>query len=83
MYGPKGAGALFIRQGVPFVPWLQGGGQESGRRSGTENVPAIVGLGKAAELARAEIQSRADHCAQWADRLRKKTFRLAAYNPME
>ena len=50
-HGPKGTGALFARATVPFAPLIHGGGQESGRRSGTENVAEIVGLGVAAELA--------------------------------
>jgi len=50
-HGPKGVGALFIRRGVRLKPFLVGGHQERGRRGGTENLPAIVGLGKAAELA--------------------------------
>lgn len=50
-HGPKGIGALFIRSTVPFSPLILGGGQESGRRSGTENVPGIAGMGAAAELA--------------------------------
>ena len=49
--GPKGVGALYIRRGVRLKPFLIGGGQERGRRGGTENVPGLVGLGKAAELA--------------------------------
>jgi len=52
MHAPKGVGALFIRQGTPCRPFLIGGHQEGGRRAGTENVPYIVGLGRAAELAR-------------------------------
>lgn len=55
--GPKGAGFLYIRKGVPFQAFLRGGGQERGRRAGTENVPGIVGMGKAAELAAAELSS--------------------------
>jgi cysteine desulfurase len=50
-HGPKGVGALFVRPGLGLPPLLRGGGQESGRRAGTENVPGIVGLGLAAELA--------------------------------
>jgi cysteine desulfurase len=61
LHGPKGIGALYIRDGVHLWPLLPGGGQERGRRSGTENVAAIVGLGKAAELAAAE---RADEAAR-------------------
>jgi len=55
-YAPKGIGALYLREGVRFEPLIRGGGQESGRRSGTENVPYIVGLGKAAALARAGLE---------------------------
>ena len=51
IHGPKGAGALYVRQGVPLDPLVHGGKQEHGLRAGTENVPAIAGLGKAAELA--------------------------------
>jgi cysteine desulfurase len=51
IHGPKGIGALYVRKGVRFTPLVRGGRQERGRRAGTENTPAIVGLGKAAELA--------------------------------
>ena len=51
MYGPKGLGALYVRRGVKLIPTLHGGGQEFGLRSGTENVPGIVGFGVAAEIA--------------------------------
>ncbi|MGO9546968.1 MAG: cysteine desulfurase NifS [Rhodomicrobium sp.] len=51
LYGPKGIGALYVKKGVRFHPLLRGGKQERGRRAGTENVPGIVGLGKAAEIA--------------------------------
>ena len=61
LHGPKGVGALYVRDGIQLWPLLPGGGQEAGRRSGTENVPAIVGLGKAAELAAAE---RVDEAAR-------------------
>ena len=50
IYGPKGVGALYKRKGVKIVPHIFGGGQEKGRRSGTENIPGIAGLAKAAEI---------------------------------
>ena len=56
LHGPKGAAALFVRKGTPIAPLLHGGGQERGLRSSTENVPALAGLGKAAEIA-AEVMS--------------------------
>ena len=59
IFGPKGAGALLVRPGAPFGPLLVGGHQESGRRAGTENVPAVVGFGAAAALAGNQQPSRA------------------------
>ena len=61
LHGPKGVGVLYVRKGTKFSPFLIGGHQEKGRRGGTENVASIVGLGKAAELAkahRAELDTR-------------------------
>lgn len=60
-YGPKGVGALFVRQGTRITPLLDGGIQERGRRAGTENTAAIIGLGKAAELAKLEMNNWANH----------------------
>jgi len=68
-YGPKGVGALWVRKGVRILPFLDGGVQEGGRRAGTENVPAIVGLGKAAELASLNMASRIEHLAHLRNRL--------------
>jgi len=68
MYGPKGVGALYIKEGLRLEPMLQGGGQERGLRSGTENVPAIVGFGKAAEVAKIEMQSRSEKLIRLRDR---------------
>ena len=68
-YGPKGVGALWVRKGVRIIPLLDGGIQEEGRRAGTENVPAIVGLGKAAELAKAHMTERMKRLSGLRDRL--------------
>lgn len=68
-YGPKGVGALYLRKGVRIMPLLDGGVQEGGRRAGTENIPAIVGLGKAAELARLNMTERIEHLRQLRDHL--------------
>lgn len=70
-YGPKGAGALYVREGLRIIPLIYGGIQEGGRRAGTENVPVIVGMGKAAELTRAELPARMEHVRRLRDRLVK------------
>ena len=69
LYGPKGIGALYIRKGTPFVPLLHGGGQEAGRRSSTHNVPGIVGLGKAADLAGREMKAENERILDLRNRL--------------
>jgi len=68
-YGPKGSGALWVRRGVRIIPLLDGGIQEGGRRAGTEDVPAIVGLGKAAELAAPNIADRIQKLTPMRDKL--------------
>ena len=67
LHGPKGVGAIYIRKGVKLTPLVAGGGQEGGRRSGTENVAGIVGFGCAAEIARAEMAGEAARLVQIRD----------------
>lgn len=69
IYGPQGAGALYIRHGVELVPLMLGGGQELRMRSGTQAVPAIVGFGVAAELAAAEMETETPRLIGLRDRL--------------
>lgn len=69
IYGPKGVGALYVRKGTRLDPILHGGAQERKRRPGTENMPGIVGFGKAAELARQEMASEAERLAKLRDKL--------------
>ncbi|MFZ5571512.1 MAG: cysteine desulfurase NifS [Thermodesulfobacteriota bacterium] len=69
IHAPKGIGALYIRKGTKFSPFLIGGHQESGRRGGTENVAAIVGLGKACELAGARMADENTRVRELRDRL--------------
>lgn len=69
LYGPKGIGALFIRKGVKISPIIHGGAQERNRRAGTENVPGIVGLGKAVELAYANMEANNKRLINLRDRL--------------
>lgn len=69
LHGPKGLGALYLRKGTRFRPLLRGGHQERGRRAGTENAPAIIGLGKAAEIARENMAADTARMAAQRDRL--------------
>jgi cysteine desulfurase len=73
-YGPKGIGALYIRQGVKIDPLISGGAQERNRRAGTENVPYIVGLGKAIELAYKNIDEHNEKLTKLRKRLIKGIF---------
>ncbi len=69
LHGPKGIGALYVRKGVKFKPLIRGGHQERGRRGGTENVPGIIGLGKAAALTAEHLQDELNRVRKLRDRL--------------
>jgi cysteine desulfurase len=71
LYGPKGVGALYIKAGTKVQPIIQGGGQERGLRSGTENIPGIVGMGKAAEIAKKEMEAEGKRLTALRDKLIK------------
>jgi cysteine desulfurase len=74
-YGPKGSAALFLKKGTRIVPLVEGGIQEGGRRAGTENVAAIVGLGKAAAIARAGMEAKAARAIPLRDLLIEELVR--------
>jgi cysteine desulfurase len=76
IYGPKGVGALFIRNGIRIEPLLHGGGHEFGLRSGTENVPGIVGFAKAVGLRREEMEREAERLTKMRNRLVKGTLEI-------
>ncbi|MFA0834401.1 MAG: cysteine desulfurase NifS [Methanobacterium formicicum] len=71
LYGPKGIGALYIKKGVRVDPLLHGGGHERGMRPGTENVPGIVGLGKACQIAEENLEKNMEYVSSLRDRLIK------------
>ncbi|MFA6549599.1 MAG: aminotransferase class V-fold PLP-dependent enzyme, partial [Candidatus Margulisiibacteriota bacterium] len=70
-YGPKGVGVLYIRKGTKIIPFLHGGGQERNRRASTENVPGIVGMGVAAELALQDMEQENKRLLPLRDKLIK------------
>ena len=72
IYGPKGSGALYIRKGVNIANYMHGGGQESRKRAGTENLAGIIGFAKAAELARINFESHVKHCTKLRDYLKDR-----------
>ena len=77
LHAPKGIGALYVRKGTHINPFLLGGHQENGRRAGTENVPYIVGLGKAAELAKIDLGSdEIERIARLRDKLQEELLKL-------
>ncbi len=75
LHAPKGIGALYIRKGTKLTPFIMGGHQERGRRAGTENVPYIIGLGKAAELARVHIDDENTRVKALRDRLEQEIIK--------
>jgi len=68
-HGPKGTGVLYIKRGIPYLPLSHGGGQERERRSGTENIPGIIGLALALEAANASREAASEYCAVLRDRI--------------
>ena len=70
IYGPKGVGALYVRKGTPYCPFIRGGHQEKGRRAGTENTLGIIGLAKAIEMRDAEMDDEAKRLAGMRDALK-------------
>jgi cysteine desulfurase len=83
IYGPKGCGALYVRSGVELERQTHGGGQERGLRSGTLNVPGIVGLGKACEICRLEREEESARTAALRDRLRGRLEDVRLNGPAE
>ncbi|MFP3985313.1 MAG: cysteine desulfurase NifS [Candidatus Bathyarchaeia archaeon] len=80
MYGPKGVGALYVNRGTRLEPLLFGGGQEHGLRSGTENLPGIVGMAKAAELAKAEMDTEGRRLSRLRDKFIKGLLENIPYS---
>lgn len=76
IYGPKGVGALWVRQGVRLQPIILGGGQERGMRSGSENVSGIVGFGKAAEITREVWKEEAERIKRLRDRIIENVLKI-------
>jgi cysteine desulfurase len=79
MYGPKGVGALYVKDGIRIEPLFHGGGQEKGLRSGTENIPGIVAFGKAAEIAKQEMQTNVEKLTKLRDKLIKGLLKPLPY----
>lgn len=80
IYGPKGVGALYFKKGIVVEPLIHGGGQELGLRSGTENIPSIVGFGKAAELAKKEMDAESERLTRLRDRFIKGLVETIPYS---
>ena len=72
LYAPKGIGVLYVRQGTPFTPFVIGGHQENSRRAGTENTASIIGMGKAAELAKTRVGQEQQRVRELRDRMEER-----------
>lgn len=75
LHAPKGVGVLYVRKGIPFIPFMNGGHQEHGRRGGTENVASIIGLGKACTLAAAKMTEENTRVKMLRDKLEQGLLR--------
>jgi cysteine desulfurase len=71
IYGPKGVGAIYVKKGTPFCPFIRGGHQEKGRRAGTENTIGIVGLGKAVEMRALEMEQEEKRLLSFKSELKR------------
>jgi cysteine desulfurase len=76
IYAPKGVGALYVKRGTRLKAWVRGGSQERNRRAGTENIPGIVGMGRAAALAREELETGTSRLATLRDRLEERLLAI-------
>ncbi len=76
IYGPRGVGALYLKKGVRVNPVIIGGGQEKGMRSGSENIPGIVGFAKAAEITKAEIKEESSRLKLYRDKLIREVLKI-------
>jgi cysteine desulfurase len=79
LYAPKGVGALYVREGISLERFMEGAGQEGGRRPGTENVLEVVGLGKACEIAHRDLAANREHMRRMRDRLEAGLLERVAY----
>jgi cysteine desulfurase len=76
IYAPKGVGVLYVKRGTRLRPWVRGGSQERNRRAGTENVPGIVGMGRAAALAREELAAESARVGALRDRIERRLLAI-------
>lgn len=82
LYGPKGVGALYVGQGIKLTPWMHGGEQERNRRASTENLPGIVGFGKACQIAAQEFKQEAERLKELRDYLINQILSKIKYSQL-